>query len=192
MFKSIATVAFCAAVTPAVLFAEVIKLQPANPQPRAGALTPGLAVNYTRLPGATRDLATAKRTLAKKGEAGPPLAGLAYDDTDDGDLVLTSDRKQMLGAAISGFIKFESAGTYTLDFLSNDGLEIAIGGQNVGVYDGVHACGYVGEVDVNVPKVGYYAVEATYFQRKGTACLMMEWGPDSDGLELVPDSAFFH
>lgn len=192
MYKALATAVFCVALAPATLTAEVIKLQPANPQPSAGALSPGLAVDYTRLPGATRDLATAKRTLEKKGEAGTPLAGLAYDDTDDGDLVLTSDRKQMLGAAISGYIKFERAGTYTLDFLSNDGLEIAIGGQNVGVYDGVHACGYVGEVDVSVPKAGYYPVEATYFQRKGTACLMMEWGPDSDGLELVPDSAFFH
>jgi hypothetical protein len=62
----------------------------------------------------------------------------------------------------------------------------------VGFYDGIHPCGYVGEIEVNVPSAGYYPLEATYFQRKGTACLMMEWGPDSDGLELVTSDVFFH
>lgn len=192
MFRTLATVALCAALAPAAVVAEAITLKPASPQPSAGALTPGLAVRYARMPGATRQLAQARKALDKKSEAGPPLAGLAYEDTHKGDLVLTSERKELVGAAISGYIKFDRAGSYTLDFLSNDGLEIAIGGQNVGVYDGIHACGYVGEIEVSVPSAGYYPVEATYFQRKGTACLMMEWGPDSDGLELVPDSAFFH
>ena len=79
-----------------------------------------------------------------------------------------------------------------LRFLNNDGLALSIGGQQVADYDGVHACGYAGEVEVNVPQAGYYPLEATYFQRKGTACLMMEWGADADSLDFVPDSAFFH
>jgi hypothetical protein len=180
----------CAALAPLAAAAQAITLTPASPQP--SGLSKGLAVNYATLPSHVRSLGPAKATLAKNGKPGTPLPGLSFDDTKEGDPTLTSGIAMKVAADISGYIKFDRAGTYTLEFLSNDGLEIAIGGQNVGTYDGIHSCGYVGEIDVNVPSPGYYALEATYFQRKGTACLMMEWGPDSDGLELVPNSAFYH
>ncbi|MEM6891112.1 MAG: PA14 domain-containing protein [Pseudomonadota bacterium] len=177
---------------PLAATAEVLTLSPADPQPNSGALTQGLAVNYAKLPKNARELAVAKRALAKNGEPGAPIAGLTYDDTAEGAKVLTSDRFELLGADISGYVKFDKPGTYVLDFLTNDGLEIFIGGQQVGLYDGIHACGYAGEVQVSVPKAGYYPLEATYFQRKGTACLMMEWGSDPDSLEFVTSDAFFH
>ncbi len=192
MKSILAAVLLCTAIAPAGAFAQAITLQPANPQPSAGSLSKGLAVNYAELPSHVRSLSPARKTLEKNGKPGTPLPGLAFDDTKEGDPTLTSGIAMQIGADISGYIKFDSAGTYTLDFLSNDGLEISIGGQEVGSYDGIHSCGYVGEIDVTVPEAGYYALEATYFQRKGTACLMMEWGPNSDGLDLVPNSAFFH
>ncbi len=170
--------------------AQAVKLAPANPQP--SSLSPGLAVKYARVPGDTRELSQARPAIKKSGKPGKPLRGLSYDDTPANRPALTSDRKQLVGAAISGYIKFDRAGTYTLDFLNNDGLELFIGGQQVALYDGIHACGYAGEIEVSVPKAGYYPLQATFFQRKGTSCLMMEWGPDSDGLVQVPDSAFFH
>ena len=107
-------------------------------------------------------------------------------------IISRSVRTERVAAGISGYIHFKSAGNFTLDFLANDGLQITIGGQEVGFYDGIHPCGYVGEIKVNVPSAGYYPLDATYFQRKGTACLMMEWGPESDGLELVTREVFFH
>lgn len=180
-----------ALTAPAGLAAQTIALTPAVPQPAAAELAPGLAVTYA-YPMDVRSIDQAKRALERGARPGTPLAGLSYDDNTEGDPTLTSDKSMKLAAGISGFIKFDAAGTYTLDFLNNDGLEIFIGGQEVGFYDDVHACGYAGEVQVTVPEAGYYPLEATYFQRKGTACLMMEWGPDSDGLDLVPDSAFFH
>lgn len=183
----------CCAVAlliPGIAMAEPLALSLADPQPSQSSLTAGLAVSYAfRNHG--RSLADARRAL-KKAKPGAPLAGLSYDDTKAGEHVLTTDRSEKIAAAISGYLKFDSAGTYMLEFLSNDGLDISIGGQQVGLYDGVHSCGYVGEQEVQIPKAGYYKVEATYFQRKGTACLLMEWGPDSDGLEQVPDAAFFH
>lgn len=185
------TTAFAAAfLFPLSAFAAPLALTPADPQPAAGALVPGLAVSYaTGSDG--RSLGEAKSDL-RKAKPGDPIPALNYDDEPEGTPVLTSSQSSLVAAAISGYIKFDAPGTYVLDFLSNDGLEISIGGQQVGLYDGVHSCGYVGEVEVEVPKAGYYPLEATYFQRKGTACLMMEWGPDSDGLDIVPDSAFFH
>ncbi|WP_195820317.1 PA14 domain-containing protein [Roseobacter sp. MH60115] len=188
-FKSaILAIAFS---VPVSALAAPVQLNPANPQPAASSLTPGLAVLYA-FPGDVRTVKDAQNALKRKSVAGAPLAGLSYDDNSEGDPTLTSDKATKVAAAISGYIKFDTPGTYVLDFLNNDGLEISIGGQVVGDYDEVHSCGYAGEIEVAVPKAGYYPLEATYFQRKGTACLMMEWGPDSDGLELVPDSAFFH
>ncbi|MCV3272109.1 PA14 domain-containing protein [Roseobacter sinensis] len=176
---------------PVLAAAEAVQLSPADPQPAASSLSPGLAVVYA-FPGDVRTVKDARNALKRKTVQGPPLAGLSYDDTTEGDETLTSGKAMKIAADISGFIKFDAPGTYVLDFLNNDGLEISIGGEIVGDYDEVHTCGYAGEIEVEVPVAGYYPLQATYFQRKGTACLMMEWGPDSDGLELVPDSVFFH
>lgn len=169
--------------------AQAVTLTPANPQPSAGALSSGLAVKYARIPSAVRELEGAVRAL-KKAKPGKPLVGLTYEDTDG--KVLTSDSYEKVAADISGYIKFPRAGQYTLDFLNNDGLQLWIGGQEVALYDGIHACGYSGEIEVSVPTAGYYELKANYFQRKGTSCLLMEWGPDSDGLELVTNDVFFH
>lgn len=179
-----------AAFVPAASHAAPLTLTPADPQPSPSALAAGLAVVYA-YPGTLETVRDAQNAL-KKGKPGKPLAGLSYEDTREGELILTADKPMRVAAGISGYIKFDAAGVYTLDFLNNDGLELFIGGQKVADYDGIHACGYAGEQEVEVPTAGYYALEATYFQKKGTACLMMEWGPDSDGLEPVPDSAFFH
>ncbi|MDW3221602.1 MAG: PA14 domain-containing protein [Paracoccaceae bacterium] len=179
-----------ALLIPSLALSDTLQLSPASPQPSAGSLKSGLAVKYA-FKNHGSSLADAKSVL-KKAKPGTALVGLSYDDTVAGDNVLTTEQSEKIAAAISGYIKFPSAGTYMLEFLANDGLEISIGGQQVGRYDGIHPCGYVGEQEVQVPQAGYYPLEATYFQRKGTACLLMEWGPDSDGLEQVPDSAFFH
>ncbi|MGA9251274.1 MAG: PA14 domain-containing protein [Roseobacter sp.] len=193
MKNLVTAAALCMAfAVPQLASAQAITLQPASPQPSKGALAQGLAVTYAVIPSNVRTVELAKKMLGKRGEPGAPIAGLTYEDTQEGDKVLTSDRREKVAADISGYIHFKSAGTYTLDFLANDGLQIAIGGQEVGFYDGIHPCGYVGEIEVSIPSAGYYPIEATYFQRKGTACLMMEWGPDSDGLELVTSDVFFH
>ena len=181
-----------ALLLPSLSFAQAVTLTPANPQPSAGSLSPGLAVKYASTDNEVVKVAQAKRYLDKRGKPGTPLRGLSYDDTAEGSPTLTSDRGRHVGAAISGYIKFDRAGTYTLDFLNNDGLEMHIGGQRVAFYDGIHSCSYAGEIQVNVPQAGFYPLEATFFQKKGTSCLMMEWGASSDDLDYVPDSAFFH
>lgn len=190
-FIAKAATAIAALIVPVVAMANPVALTPADPQPSQGALKSGLAVTYA-YPNDVKNISSARNAVTKWGEPGAPLAGLSYDDTEEGDLVLTATKAMKVAAEISGYIKFDVPGTYTLDFLNNDGLELSIGGQTVADYDGIHGCGYAGEIEVSVPQAGFYALEAIYFQRKGTACLMMEWGPDSDGLDYVPDSAFFY
>lgn len=185
----IRTAAFFAFALATQGFAQSVTLAPADPQPAAADLTPGLAVSYG-YGGDMRSLDNAEAKL-KRAKPGPALRGLSYDDNTEGEKALTSDKAQKVAAAISGFIRFEKAGTFEVEFVSNDGIEASIGGQQVALNDGVHSCDPAGAVEVVVPQPGWYALEATYFQRKGTACLMMDWNADGR-MGPTPDSAFAH
>lgn len=184
MLKCTTLLATLALATPTL--AQTVTLAPASPQPSTGELKQGLAVDYAYYSVRSLDHARGKLDRAK---AGPPLRGLSYLDSDPGDKTMTSTSAEKVLAAISGYIQFDAPGTYDLEFISNDGLEASIGGQQVAFFDGVHGCESAGVTSVKVPQAGWYEVEATYFQRKGTACLLMDWG-QSGNMEPVPDAAF--
>jgi hypothetical protein len=170
-------------------FAAPVTLSPADPQPSAGSLKPGLAVAYA-YPRDVKTLANAKSAL-KSAEKGPALKGMSYADTTAGDLTLTSKSAEKVAAAISGFIRFDAPGTFKVNVISNDGVMASIGGKEIAYNDDIHACEPAGVKEVIVPVAGWYAFEATYFQRKGTACLEMDWNAGGR-MGLVPDSAFAH
>jgi hypothetical protein len=170
-------------------FGQTVTLTPADPQPSAASLAPGLAVSYAAGSPIKR-LSDADRLL-KKGKPGLALVGLSFLDGNEGDMTLTSDHSTKVAAAISGFIKFDNAGTFQVEFISNDGIRADIGGQQVALYDLVHGCESAGVTEVNVPVAGWYAVEATYFQRKGSSCLLMDWDVEGE-MGPVPDAAFTH
>jgi len=181
------TTAALAALLAAPVLAAPLTLVPADPQPDAGDLKPGLAVSYA-YPKEVRTLDQADSAL-RKAKPGPALVGLSYLDGDDGDITLTSKSHKKVAAQITGYLQFESAGTFEIDFFSNDGIRVELGGQQVALYDEVHACESAGLQEVEVPVAGWYEITATYFQRKGTACLMMDWNADG-AIGPVPDSAF--
>lgn len=165
-------------------FAAPLKLKPANPQP--SGLKSGLAVKYAYPPD-VKTLNQAKRAL-KRAKPGTPLKGLDYRDTADGDLTLTSTKPHHVVAGISGYVKFDSAGVYTIDFLTNDGLDASVGGEQVGYFNGRQSCNETRPVQVEVPQAGWYELQATYFQRVGTSCLHMRAGKGSP--DWMPNSAF--
>lgn len=169
------------------VFADVLTLTPADPQPDAATLSEGLAVSYA-YPSKIRTLADAAVAL-DEAEPGPALPGLSYLDSEAGEMTLTSSSETKVAAAISGFIRFDTPGTYTLDVWSNDGIHVTIGGQQVALYDEVHGCESAGVQEVEVPAAGWYTLEATYFQRKGSACLLMDWSAEGE-MGPVPDDAF--
>lgn len=166
-----------------------VSVKPANPQPDPALMKQGLAVSYA-YPRDVRSLENADHHLTKSPFSGQPLIGFDYPDTVEGELTMTSRQPFVFAARISGFIEFAEAGTHILDFETNDGLSVSIGGQEVYEYDGRHACSSSGEVTVNVPEAGWYALEATYFQRQGTACLLMKWQPPGGELDWTPNEAF--
>ena len=172
MITKTAGLAATCAVWASVSLAAPLQLEPADPQPES--LTEGLAVVYN-LDANPRTLDDAFDAL-DDARPGKPLLGMDYRDTADGDETLTSGKPYKVVAGISGYVKFDAPGTYLVDFMSNDGLHMTIGGQEVAYFDGTHPCEPTETVEVAVPSAGWYAMEGVYFQRKGTACLMMRAG----------------
>ncbi|KUP92898.1 PA14 domain-containing protein [Tritonibacter horizontis] len=169
--------------------AAPLALQPADPQPTG--LKPGLSVYYA-YPSDVKSLGAARSALNYKRIPGPPLSGLDYRDTELGQAVLTSERAERVVADISGYVRFDKPGIYTIDFLTNDGLHAVVGGQLVGEFDGRQACEETFAVEVEVPSAGWYPLQALWFQRTNTACLHMRAGPKGKRPKWMPDAAFGH
>ncbi|WP_299205699.1 PA14 domain-containing protein [uncultured Tateyamaria sp.] len=182
MFKTAALAATTIVLATATLAAP-LKLTPADPQP--SGLNQGLAVKYYF--DSVRTLSEAGRAYSK-AKPGKPLAGLDYRDTAEGDETLTSGKAHKVVAVIEGYVRFDEPGTYKIDFMSNDGLQMKIGGAEVVYFDGVHGCDPSEQVEAVVPEAGWYALEALYFQRKGTACLLMRAGIGTP--EWMEDESF--
>ncbi len=165
---------------------ETIVLDPPRLQPTD--LKPGLKVSYTYE--YVRELMNA---LSMKGKAveGPPLVGFDYPNTLDGEPALTSDRATGVVAFISGYIRFDEPGEHKLEFWSNDGLLVKIGGQTVSRYDARTPCTTPGPTTVVVPEAGWYTLSATFFQRYKTSCLLMKMQRPGDArLNWAPNDIF--
>lgn len=185
-----ATMAFAVA-GPAAAEDEIPQLRLAYPQPDPAELKPGLAVKYA-YPGGVRTLAAAYSQVSN-AEPGPPLVGFDYPNTMPGEHALTSKRSTMVVAKIDGYMKFDQAGEHTLEFLSNDGLQVALGGTRVYRYDYRRPCDGNGPFKVNVPQPGFYEVSALFFQRYKTSCLLMKIKkPGANGMVWASNDMFFY
>jgi hypothetical protein len=166
---------------------SVSGVRPANPQPTADAIVPGLATEYLRLGRETRHVDDVER--AGKGHKGKPLEMIDYNTGND--YVLTSEEKTFLGARITGFIKFDKPGTYVFTTQSNDGVRLKIGGKTIIEDPDVHADQFSSNVSVPIATAGWYDFYIVYFQRKGTATLELYWlPPGADDFDFVPAEAF--
>jgi hypothetical protein len=167
--------------------ASPLTLTLANPQP--AKVKEGLAVEYA-YPKDVSSLRDAAAALKAGAKLGTPLAGLDYLASDSSPFALTSGQEFKVAARIKGYLKFDAPGTYTLEFYSNDGLDLSLGGQGVAKVDNKRDCDPIGAVEVRISEAGWYDLEALYWQRKGGSCLIMEWSKDGGELEAVPAEAF--
>jgi hypothetical protein len=175
---------------PAMAQGDIPKLQPASPQPDVATLKPGLAVRYTDR--GVRELNVAI-SIAGNGVPGPPLVGFDYPNTMPGENALTSDQPTEVVAKITGFIRFEEAGVHELEFLSNDGLSVKIEGESIYRFDYRMPCSGHGPFKVEVPQAGFYALDAVFFQRYKTSCLLMKVKkPSSTGMVWASNEMFFY
>lgn len=164
---------------------KVYNLTPADPQPDESRIKPGLAVKYS-YPADVKSLGEAESWRSHGPKAGPPLIGFDYPDTLPEEKALTSDSVQFVIAFINGYMKFDKPGIYQLEFHSNDGLRVSISGQKVFEYDGRHPCEPGERASVNVPEPGWYPVEALFFQRVGTSCMLLNWAPPGEAWDWAP------
>lgn len=162
-------------------------LEPASPQP--ASVKPGLKVWYA-YPDDVRGLADAKRALEQGATPGPALEGMDHWDTEDGMNTMTAGQPYRIAARIEGYVRFDAPGRYTIDFLSNDGLEAFIGGHRVALATARRGCDPIDATEVEVPSAGWYPIKATYFQRLGTACLHMRAAPSGEKPDWMPNAAF--
>lgn len=170
---------------------KVYTLSPADPQPDEAQIEPGLTVKYA-YPGDVKSLYEAEGWRDYDLKAGPPLIGFDYPDTLPDEKTLTSDSVHYVVAFIDGYMKFEKPGTYQLEFHSNDGLRVKISGVQVFEYDGRHPCEPGERASVEVPVAGWYPVEALYFQRVGTSCMLLNWAPPGEAWDWAPLEIYGH
>lgn len=188
-FLALAILAALAACAPGSR--EAAGLLPARPQPDAAALKPGLAVTYA-YPDEVRSLADASGALARDGRPGRPLRGLSYTDSARGDVSLTATRPERVAARIEGYMLFDKPGTYELQFWSNDGVRVTLGGAPVYLHDGRHTCTTLGWRPVQVTEPGWRKLDILFFQRLNTTCLRLKWRTPDGAEGWVPDAVFAH
>lgn len=168
-------------------FASFDNLTPAQPQPAAGSLQPGLAVNYMEIKTRSVDDVEAEGD----GEPGPPLPQLNYQT--GGGNVLTSDRSDFVGAKISGFINFEQPGRWLMATQSNDGVRVRIADQVIINDPDVHSDQFSMNAEINIATPGWYKLNVSYFERKSTSTLQLYWQrPGGTEFEIVPATTFGH
>ena len=157
-------------------------LKPAEPQPAADKLTPGLAVQYTyAIMNHVDDM------KGRKFEPGPPITHL--DWRMGTGRVLTSKDNTGVGAIITGFVQFDKPGTYGMDVTSNDGVRVEIGGKVIHEDPGVHADTTSDRIDLKIEKAGWYPIMITYFQKRYTATLVVRWLPPGGKLAPIAPKA---
>lgn len=164
-------------------------LKAAEPQPAADKLQPGLAVGYVF--GRFNHI---KEFETKKFEPGKPLPQLDYRMGEGA--VLTTKERDQVGALITGFIRFEKPGTYGFDVTSNDGVRVEIGGKLLYEDPSVHSDDTSDRIDVKIEEPGWYPIKILYYEKKGTASLVLRWVPVGSDAKAkpvaVPAAAFAH
>lgn len=185
----ITAVAALMALCAGAVVASPLKLKPADPQPES--VIAGLAVDYA-FPDDVKSLRDAYIALGIGAKPGEALLNFDYLSSESEPFALTSQQETNVAARITGYLRFDAPGTYTLETYSNDGLELSIGGSEIAKVDEKRACDPIGSVEVSVPQAGWYELEALYWQRKGGSCVVLEWAEEGGELKTVPAAAFGH
>lgn len=166
--------------------------QPADPQPMADGLAPGLAVRYYK--SLFREIDEFVEFMQReKGDEGEPIPNIK--SKVGGGPVLTSGVADGVGAKITGLIRFDTPGTYSFVAQSNDGVRLTIGGAFVLEDPDVHVARYSKIAKLDIPQAGWYPFEMLYFERKNTSTIELYWktpaNPDAD-MAIVPPENFAH
>ena len=149
---------------------------PADPQPEASALEPGLAVDYYYLKLEKLDVLY-DWLDHKKPDRGAPLANIDFVSGQQGP-VLGVDSGALVAAIITGFVRFPESGQFKLLALVNDGMRLWVGqGSETPILEDPRKLSnrLVGPADITVEADLWYPMKLEYFQKKGTSALVLAW-----------------
>jgi hypothetical protein len=164
---------------------QAADMAPADPQPAADSLQPGLAVEYAYVMTRTVDDVATEKGFSE----GKPLTGLNYRTGED--MVLTSNHSDGVLARIHGFINLPQPGRYVFALESNDGVRLWLNDAQVLEDDGVHADQFSGNAEIIAAQAGWYKLDLHYFERKSTATLRLHWKtPGAEKFVVVPNEQF--
>ena len=160
---------------------------PVSPQPEEDDLEAGLAVTYYYA--YFEDVGDITRFVS--GKPGEPI--MILDHRTKSGKVLTARKPMGVGAEIRGLIKLDQAGSYIFRVLSNDGVELLIGGERLAYDPGIHGDRFTPPAEFVVAEPGWYALAIDYYQKKGTSALKLLWTPPGAAEEtVVPAEAYGH
>ncbi len=166
---------------------QVSGLAPADPQPSDDTVAPGLAVTYYYQKFYTLSEVRQPEVAGVQGE---PILQLDHDSETDN--VLTAEYPVLVGAVINGFIKFPEPGTYGFKVISNDGVWVGIGGEEIWNDPEVHYHRESAPIEITIDEAGWYDLAIDYYQKKGSAALQLFWTPPGKPEQIVPAEAFGH
>lgn len=127
----------------------------------------------------------------RKGEAGEPILEINHQ-FGRGE-VFDSGTSRGVGVRMNGALNFPTPGTYVLQTLSNDGVDIYLNNKRVLADPTQHSDQFSAQSYLNVAVAGWYPIQIDYFQRKGTAALKLYWKtPGSKEKVIVPAEAYGH
>ena len=163
------------------------------PQPKAVAnLQPGLDVVYFFDYSARNlDVMPEYNPAKPRGTKGAPISNLNHHFGYG--QVFNSGVSQEVGMRFTGWIHLAQSGEYAFQALSNDGIRVFIGGQKILDDPTQHSDRLTGPVVSRIQNPGWHPIRVDYFQRKGTAAIVLSWQPPgSDGFVPIPPEMLAH
>jgi hypothetical protein len=151
-------------------------LTPLAPETAAG-LHAGLAVcYYPGFDGRHLDQLPAEDSRLARGEAGKPIACLNHRFFGD-EPVFDSGRSRLVGLRLRGWMHLAETGQYAFRAHSNDGIRVFVGGRLLVDDPEQHGEQLSPSGSIVTRQPGWYPLRVDYFQRKGSATVILEWRP---------------
>lgn len=122
---------------------------------------------------------------------GEPIAQINHQFKKNN--VFGSGTNRLIGMRMRGYLNLSKTGTYQFQALSNDGIRVELSGKTLLSDPTQHSdrLSNIGSVTVTTP--GWYSVVVEYFQRKGTAALILYWKiPGTKDFVPIPPEVYGH
>jgi hypothetical protein len=171
---------------------EVTGLTPVRTLPEDTGLSPGLLPIYIYKMFKSVDEMPKLDIKTTTEKVGNPILFLDHRFNNK-ELIFESGVSQGIGIQMEGFLKFSEPGKYTLKTNSNDGICVWICDKRIVYHPGVHTDHFSNEVVLDIQKPGWYPLMIKYFQRTGTAAIVMYWKlPGKADFSVIPAEAYAH